>query len=118
AAHLGEVAGDAVHLQAGLEDQHHPDEAEGHADEDQRLVADRVELAEERALWAAPAQRAGHRAGEHAAEEGGAFEEVGDHRSSMVSRLSEIMIATAAETTASFTERPTPTAPPRVVTPK
>ena len=41
-----------------------------------------------------------------------------DHRSTIVSRLSEIMIATAAATTASLTARPTPTAPPLTVTPK
>ena len=45
-ADLREVAGDAVDLQAGLVHQHHAEEAERDADEQQRAIADLVHLAQ------------------------------------------------------------------------
>src|SRR5581483_504422 len=84
----------------------------------QRLVADRVHLLDHFGAGPRAARRACQRAVEDAAQERQLFEEARDHLSNIVKRLSEIMIATAAATTASLTARPTPTAPPLTVTPK
>ena len=126
-ADLRQVAGDAVDLQAGLEHQHHAEEAERDADEQQRAVADLVQLRAatspaastdepRRPRERAMPQRAGERVLPMTSTEP-------MHRRALIAapcvmRLSEIMMATAAATTASLTARPTPTAPPLTLVPK
>jgi len=67
-AHLGQVAGHAVDLQAGLEDQHHADEAEGHRHEQQRLVAHLVHLLDHLAGRPPAPEGAAHGEEEHPAQ--------------------------------------------------
>src|SRR5262249_27329000 len=114
--------------EAGLEDQHHAEEAERDEDEEERAVADLVHVLDD--VFAVGAAGAPHRvAGEAAerAERVDAGEDEGsdaadvrleDHLRSEVRKKSRSMIDAAAATTAALTARPTPTAPPRTVVPK